>query len=1313
MSIRYGRKEMRVLLLAISLAAAFACPAQGVDPIAYVNEALARGERAIRVPKDRYFVDLPADRTSYLTLKGLKDVTIDFQGGALIGKVRSRMLTLSCCTNVTVRNLTIDYETLPFTQAVIERVDAERNWDVRVIPGYPCPDDPDGKGCAEVWPVQAYDKDSLELKNPMRYLDGIAVRRTGPDTYRITGGTDRRGDVGDIAVWSIKDMTRRVEWAATWLSDCVTCTFEGVTVYSTPMGVGFMDIAGTANTYLRCVLDRCPPEKDFAARGLKRLRSGNHDAFNCRGSIRGFRVLDCTALYHCDDCINVSGWYAVVTEGTGTEYRVVGSAQALQIFPGDTVQVMTWDGRCLPDATVRAIVPDKGTTKDEMDFLLRQRMWPGVPKTASTGRRITFDRPVDLSRGAIICSNSRTSNGFIVRGNHFGRARARGIIVQASDGVVEDNLIEAPFDLGIKISMSYIWLEACCGKNVMVRNNRIVRPGRGTAIWVGGTPGKKGGCLLADSHRNISFISNRIENAAIGIDVLGCTDLTLRHNDIRPASGLVSDRVRLKNVADVHFREIRPAGVFASHMVVQRDRPIPVWGRGTPGDRLLVRFRGTCAETVVAADGTWRVELPAQSASAEGSRLTVVGGDDGMVFEDVLVGDVWMCSGQSNMEWPFGAHVLGEKEAFADSANYPNVRHLKISKVRATNVVEDVVCLPWRVCVGEKALGPVSAIGYYFARAVNRETGVPVGIVDDNWGGCSIDQFLPGGGQDLGMVRPLAPMRFAGALWYQGEANWGAVRYHEKLATLVDHWRTMWGRELPFYIAQLSSWRDPQWTHVSTSLDAPKQGFEWMRDVQLEMHRLLPRSGLVVTFDLGNERDVHFRNKLDVGERFARWALRDVYGRKDLVVSGPLFREVVREGGALRVVFDHVGSGLTAAEKDPDAPGVPPKPVAGLKGFVVSGVDGVWHPAEARIDGRSVVVSSSDVAEPRAVRYAYEAVPLGRANLYNREGLPASPFWGRTDLRLPDPSVFSADGKYRLVGTESRLPGEQKRMPSVFPLYASTNLVTWERVATPNGHARLLARKDAFGGDGFWAPQLFRFGSRYGLAYTADFRWGIATADRPEGPFKPRMAFPKGSGQAIDPYVFLDDDGRIYAYYSGTGIMVVELKPDLSGTLGRPTNCIMNDRPWEQTPLTSEFKTLNRVFETGEWESYCGSSYTVEGPTVLKRHGKYVLFYSANDFRSPDYCICVAVADSPCGPWRKLQDAPVVGRRETGCNGTGHGDVFFDASGAMWYVLHVHDSPVRISPRRTGLIRLEESVDADGFPHYAADVRSFRLLTGM
>lgn len=996
-------KRMMCALGALVLSAQISAVATAVDPIAFVEAALARGETEIHVPKCRHFIDLPTNRTAYLALTGVTGVTIDFGGGELVGRVRSRMLHLSACTNVTIRNVTIDYETLPFTQAVIETVDAEGNWDVRVVPGYPCPSDAGGTGSeGNTWPLQAYDRETLELKNPMRFRDDVRIVKTGADTYRVTGGVDRRGDVGDIAVWSVKDITRPVVGSATWLEDCADCTLEGVTVYATPHGVGFMDIAGSANTYRRCVLDRRPPETDLVQRGLRRLRSGNHDAFNCRGGIRGFRVIDCTARYHCDDCVNVSGWYAVVTEGAGREWRVVGSALALKISPGDTVQVMTWEGRCLPDATVTEVALDANTTPAEMDFLLAQRMWPGVPKTANLGRRITFDRPLALERGAIICSNSRTSNGFVVRGNRFGRARARGVIVQASDGVVEDNLIEAPFDLAVKVSMSYIWLEACCARNVTVRNNRIVRGGRGTAIWVGGTPGKKGGCLLADSHRDLAFVSNRIENAGLGIDVLGCTGLTLRHNDIRPSSGRASDRVRLANVADVRFREIRPAHIFSSHMVLPRGRPIPIWGHGTSGDRLTVSFRGARAETVVASDGTWLATLPAQSASAAGAQLTISGGDDVLAFDDVLTGDVWLCSGQSNMEWPFGAHVLGEEATFAESSGFPNVRHLRVDRVRATNRVEDVVCQPWRVCIGRQALGPVTAAGYYFARAVNRETGVPIGIVDVSWGGCSIDPYLPGGGQDFGMVSPLARLAFAGVLWCQGEANWGVVRYREKLETLVGHWRGLWGRDLPFYIGQLSSWRDPNWTKVSTSLDAPGQGFERMRDVQLAMHRRLPRSGLVVTFDLGNVSDIHFRNKLDVGERFARWALRDVYGRRDIVVSGPLFREVRRVDTTLRIAFDHVGAGLVAAEKDPDAPGVSPRPADELKGFVVAGADGIWHPAQAHIDGAEVVVYAPSVAQPVAVRYAYEAVPLGRANLYNAEGLPASPFWGVCAVRAAD-----------------------------------------------------------------------------------------------------------------------------------------------------------------------------------------------------------------------------------------------------------------------------------------------------------------------
>lgn len=966
----------RIICLGAVLALASAGAAE-FDPVAYVQSELERGAREIRVPKGRYLLDLPADRTVYLGLRGVSDVTVDFQGSELIGRTRSRMLDLRACTNTVIRNLVVDYAELPFTQAVITGIDAERNWEVRVIDGYPCPDDAGGTGDeSNTWPLQAYDRDTLELRNPMRFQDRVWIAKTGPGTYRITGGKDRRGEVGDIAVWSVKDVTRRVALGSTWIEDCRGCTFEDVTVYATPHGVAFMDIGGFANTYRRCVLDRRPPETDLARRGLKRLRSGNHDAFNCRGSLKGFRVEDCTAYYHCDDCINVCGYYAVIMEGTGRRYRVITSALGSRLSAGDTAQVMTYDGHCLPDIGIVAVrrLPG-GVRKDETDFLLAQRMWPGVPKTVNIAMEVELDREVRLEKGSIICSNARTGNGYVIRGNRFGRARARGIILQASDGLVEDNLIEAPFDLGIKISMSYIWLEASCGRNIVVRNNRIIRGGAGAGIWVGGTPGVKGGCLQADSHRNIAFVSNRIENCAIGIDVLGCTGLRIADNDIRAHDR----RVRLANVADVAFDPVSVDPFFGPHMVLQRLKPNPVTGTAKPGERITVTYKDSSVSSVAGADGRWSVVLPPRKATREGADLVVAGGTDRAVFDDVLVGDVWLCSGQSNMELPFGAGIEGEEEAFAESVRFPNVRELKFAKVRATNVVGSVRAeRPWRRAVGRGNLLGMSAVAWFFARRINAETGVPVGIWDNSWGGCSIDQYLPGGQQDLGMIEPVKDHPIAGIAWYQGESNHGGVGYGEKLSCLAAHWRGHWG-EVPFYIIQLSSWSGrsaspadfkPWWREGA-------DGFAVVRDIQRRAADAIPRSGLVVTYDVGDATDIHPRDKRTVGERLARWALRDVFGRK-IEASGPHVLRAFRRGAEAVIKFDHADGGLVAD--------------GGVRGFMLAGVDGVRHQAEARIENDRIVVAAKEVRTPVEVLYAHESVPMGKANVYNREGLPASPF---------------------------------------------------------------------------------------------------------------------------------------------------------------------------------------------------------------------------------------------------------------------------------------------------------------------------------
>ena len=322
----------------------------------------------------------------------------------------------------------------------------------------------------------------------------------------------------------------------------------------------------------------------------------------------------------------------------------------------------------------------------------------------------------------------------------------------------------------------------------------------------------------------------------------------------------------------------------------------------------------------------------------------------------------------------------------------------------------------------------------------------------------------------------------------------------------------------------------------------------------------------------------------------------------------------------------------------------------------------------------------------------------------------------RGTVLVPDPSVFADGGRYYLIGTENSLAdANEKCCEAVFPMFVSDDLRSWRKAETGCAESRLLPRANAFGKGQFWAPQIFRHQDRFYLAYTSDLHWGLAVADAVGGPYRAHAEFPRGGGR-IDPFVFVDDDGRVWAYFSdwkvagGGGVAVVELTKDLKAFVGEPALCVKNDRPWERTPLEPKYVELNRKLGYKGWQAYQSNTVTAEGPTVLKRNGKYVLFYSANAFTSPDYCVCAAVADAPQGPWKKLQEGPVLSRAETGFNGTGHGDVFFDASGAMWYVFHVHNSPTRIDRRRTGIVRLVETVGADGYPRYAADRASVRML---
>lgn len=486
--------------------------------------------------------------------------------------------------------------------------------------------------------------------------------------------------------------------------------------------------------------------------------------------------------------------------------------------------------------------------------------------------------------------------------------------------------------------------------------------------------------------------------------------------------------------------DVRLPAIFGDHAVLQRDRVLPVWGWAEPGEKVGVSLGTQRAETTAGADGRWLVRLGAQPMSKDPLALTVTG-KNVVTVADVLLGDVWLCSGQSNMNIGVG-HFSRNADVAADiaGAKLPLVRQLGVAEHFADTVQADVKA-EWLACSPPMA-SRFTAVGFYFARKLHAETGVPIGILRAAKGSTTIEMWLsqetmlneladdpfsqkmkeslatweqekagrqPGApdyppypfGEKVrrprcvtlhnGMIAPLAPCALRGAIWYQGESNAGgavsAQQYIAKQRALVQSWRRLFGNEnLPFYYVQLPFYRE------ATNDPAALEPWALMREAQ--------RSGLevsnthmAVTLDLGDATDIHPTNKCDVGERIALLALKHEYGRADVVASGPLFREMKIEGGRARIAFDSVGGGLMAARKEGRAPAVE-EPGAPLRRFALAGADRKWVWADAIIEGDTVLVSSPHVQAPVAVRYAFSSNPAG-ANLYNRAGLPASPF--RTD----------------------------------------------------------------------------------------------------------------------------------------------------------------------------------------------------------------------------------------------------------------------------------------------------------------------------
>jgi len=459
------------------------------------------------------------------------------------------------------------------------------------------------------------------------------------------------------------------------------------------------------------------------------------------------------------------------------------------------------------------------------------------------------------------------------------------------------------------------------------------------------------------------------------------------------------------------------ANVFGDRMVLQRDTAIPIWGHAPPGSEMTVEFAGQRRTATADAGGRWQVELDALEASAEPRDLVVrrPGAAGSATLEDLLVGDVWLCGGQSNMAQSAGPDAAAEET--------PLIRFAAVESFTPGEPAADIRArCRWRTA-DAKGAGGCSGTALWFARRVQRDVPIPIGLVISCTGGSAIEQWMslgalertPGAkryldyvatqvaafeaapppadkepphggwlgsprwvdghraGRFNGMIAPLGPLALTGVIWYQGEQNASrAADYATMLPALIADWRGTFRRDLPFLIVQLPAY----------AADKKPAGTTWaaMREVQDDVARTVPGCGIAVTCDNPDPDQLHPRNKRTVGERLGLVALERVYDRP-IEASGPVFDRMEVEGGRARIRFTNLGGGLVSRTGE------------SLGGFQIAGAEGEFVPAEARIEGDTVVVQAAGVAVPRAVRYAWMNVPV--MSLANAAGLPAAPF--RTD----------------------------------------------------------------------------------------------------------------------------------------------------------------------------------------------------------------------------------------------------------------------------------------------------------------------------
>lgn len=511
--------------------------------------------------------------------------------------------------------------------------------------------------------------------------------------------------------------------------------------------------------------------------------------------------------------------------------------------------------------------------------------------------------------------------------------------------------------------------------------------------------------------------------------------------------------------------DVKLPAIISDNMCLQANKALPIWGKADPGEKVTITLGEQSESATAGQDGKWQVMLHAMPENSGPFEMKVAG-KNSIDVKNVIVGEVWLASGQSNMEFGFnGAHNHVEEQP---KASYPKIRIFNLQKKIAFEPMWDCVG-EWEECSPETVMH-TTAVGYFFARDIHEKLGVPVGLIHTSWGGTpaqswtSLDGLksspeletfvnayehqkddLPGareryeseqlprweaadkkwkeeyGSADAatkkkhpeprrpnspennpgtpsvlynGMIAPIVPFGIQGAIWYQGEANAGnPYQYRTLFPAMIQDWRNHWSaanpdeKDFSFCFVQLANFMPRE--NEPTQNDGGWPGLREAQNLTLK----LPNTGQAVIIDIGQADDIHPKDKMDVGKRLALAALHVTY-HKDVVFSGPTYAGMSVEGNKVRIKLDNIGAGLNIAAAPSTQPGVPQAEVASeLKGFSIAGEDKHFVWADAKVDGDSVIVWSDKVEKPVAVRYAWANNP--ECNLYNKEGLPASPF--RTD----------------------------------------------------------------------------------------------------------------------------------------------------------------------------------------------------------------------------------------------------------------------------------------------------------------------------